>query len=389
MDKCTLYCNTTSPVESHNKETKSKESGVKPNYSTTVATKVIMEKSNYKSSLKNQRSVTALTQRPSWSSTATSKHVTSFAEGLLKEQWSLKDNYSIIQVSKDMFWLCDDKVKKSISYVPRFRRVRTVSIENDRIRCSCKMFEQIRIACRHVMAITKDITIDFVGARYIKLFQYVTLKNDGTNTLFTDVMNRYGTLCDDNRLGIRICPNNVLYNHESHRYPRQLKGSYDYENMCLLRNWTHREVMINLCNHVLPSNITGIRHFLTEEYDVPNGLSQTVQMSSQCMMLTGNDTSDKNFEKDFTKEPFYARAKPIFDEIVKQVEANSSLADNTIDNFLKILNETKSSNNSLNIPTSNEKRKSTSGYETTLVSYSAKTDKRHVAKRHKYSWEKK
>ena len=78
-----------------------------------------------------------------------------------------------------MFWLCDDKVKKSISYVPRFRRVRTVSIENDRIRCSCKMFEQIRIACRHVMVITKDITIDFVGAQYIKLFQYVTLKMTG------------------------------------------------------------------------------------------------------------------------------------------------------------------------------------------------------------------
>ena len=165
MGKCTLFCRTTSPVEAHNDETKARDSGVRPSYSTLSATKVIVTKENYKSSAKLHNSAKVLNQKPSWSATVTAPHVTSFAEGILKEQWLQRDFHSIVQVNKNMFLLCNSDDTKCNSYIPRFCRVRTVSIEHGRVRCSYRHFEQCHIACRHIMAITKKITLDFADVR--------------------------------------------------------------------------------------------------------------------------------------------------------------------------------------------------------------------------------
>ena len=52
------------------------------------------------------------------------------------------------------------------------------------------------------MVLTKDITLDYVGVRYLKLFKYVNLRNDGDNKLFMDIMKCYEYLYDDNKSGI-------------------------------------------------------------------------------------------------------------------------------------------------------------------------------------------
>ena len=102
-DKISFFCNTTSPVEAHNNQTKAKDSGVRPSYSTFMATKVLISKENYKSSEKQQETSVSLQQRPSWSSSTTAPHVTKYCEGLIQEQWLQRDYYSIVQVKKIRF----------------------------------------------------------------------------------------------------------------------------------------------------------------------------------------------------------------------------------------------------------------------------------------------
>ena len=157
---------------------------MRPSYSALTATKALSLQRKIKRHQPNNTTAQKyLNQTPSWSTTVTAPHITSFAEGFLKEQWLQRDSYCIVQVNKTKFLLCNSDNTKCNSYIPRFLRVRTVSIVDGRVRCTCRSFEQCRIACRHIMAISKQITLDFVGVRYFKLFRYVSLHNDGKNTI--------------------------------------------------------------------------------------------------------------------------------------------------------------------------------------------------------------
>ena len=269
--------------------------------------------------------------------------------------------------------------------------MRCVTTHNNRIECPCRMYEQSRIACRHIMAITKHITLDFVGVRYLKLFKYVSLRNDGSNNLFTDVMDRYKHLYNDNRNGIRISNQNLVFpDNDKDNYPKQILGNINYLDMCDIMNWKSNNVVKNINNHVLPDVYNDIRTFLENDYNVPNGLYQKVQLSSQ--NSTAEDSTDNDNISNIIesgKGTFYSRSKPIFDEIVKQVENNPNLSDEAIVKFQEILNYTKVQNN----PTITKKNGSQSIMENnidsdSIVSYHAKLDNRHQAKRHKYHWEK-
>ena len=84
------------------------------------------------------------------------------------------------------------------------------------------------------------------------------------------------------------------------------------------------------------------------------------------------------------KQTFYARMKPMFDEILKQVESNAEIADSVQEKFQEIINFTKTHNNSTNSNDMVDKNNNVNE----IVSYNDKIDSRFRAKRFKYGWEK-
>ena len=384
-NKVTFYCNTTSPVEAHNKETKAKDSGVRPSYSTLMATKVLVKKDTYKASEKRQFSCVNLNQRPSWSSTVTAPHITNFAEGILHDQWGEKDMYDIVQIDDDTFWLLRNDDSNSDGLVPLFRRVRIVTITNNRIQCSCNMYEQTRIACRHIMAVTKEITLDYVGARYLKLFKYVNLRKECEKELFHDIMQRYVSIYDDNKFGIRISTKNILYKKEDNTiFPKILKGEVSYNDMYDIMHWNNSNKVKNFKNHVLPNGDDDFHGFLSEMYDVPNGLSQSVQISSQSNENDNGNCAYKETNVYSEKQSFYFRTKPIFDEILKLVETKPTISNDIENRLQQILNFAKEQNTDCAVHEMSRNEDN----QKKVVSYNDKLDNRHKAKRHKYFWEK-
>ena len=96
-------------------------------------------------------------------------------------------------------------------------------------------------------------------------------------------MGQYKFLQNDNCLGIRINEKNLRNSfNDQTQYPKTLIGNYKYSDMCSIVEWKTNYDVKNIINHVLPSEIDDINVFLKEDFDVPKGLSQTEQISSQC-----------------------------------------------------------------------------------------------------------
>ena len=88
------------------------------------------------------------------------------------------------------------------------------------------------------------------------MFQYVSLRNDGKNQLFTDIMNRYKTIQNDNSLGIRIDENNVRFDCDDRsNYPETVACNYNHNDLCSIMEWKMNNVVKNIRNYVLSSEI--------------------------------------------------------------------------------------------------------------------------------------
>ena len=247
------------------------------------------------------------------------------------------------------------------------------------------MYEQTRIACRHIMALSKGITLDFVGVRYFKMFKYVSLRNDSKNELFQDVMKRFESIYNDNHSGIRFSKDNRLFPEDiGNTFPKGLKGNVSYEVMKDIMNWTNSQVVKNFENHVLPNGENDFKSLLHDKFDVPLGLSQQVLLSSQCCDKEDAESNILSENVNTTKQTFFSRVKPVFDEILKQVETNPDISDDVHAQFQHILNYTKENNSSQTI----EHNVAENDNSNAIVSYHGKLDNRYRAKRFKYGWEK-
>ena len=90
----------------------------------------------------------------------------------------------------------------------------------------------------------------------------------------------------------------------------------------------------------MPNGENDFQSFQQDNYDVPNGLSQTVYLSS----LYNDDEygqSNNALANDSTTKQFFCRIKPFFDDIFKQIETNPDISDEVHDQFQHILNYTK------------------------------------------------
>ena len=97
-----------------------------------------------------------------------SQKLTKKGEGLVIQQWNLRDNY-ISQRVTEKSWLVvcivDHDHSRKEGLIPRFSRVREVSIAADNrvLQCSCMYFERVGIPCRHQMHVLCSVDTKCIG----------------------------------------------------------------------------------------------------------------------------------------------------------------------------------------------------------------------------------
>ena len=98
-----------------------------------------------------------------WTSTATSKYVTTVAESILARNMSQIESYASMRVNHSTFVVKRSDERKTDSLIPKFRRVYVVRLEDKYLKCSCKYHERNGLPCAHTGHVMKKHYIGWNG----------------------------------------------------------------------------------------------------------------------------------------------------------------------------------------------------------------------------------
>jgi hypothetical protein len=161
---------TNSGHEGTNNGLKTGAAPVLPQHSLDRSASILNHNAEIKAASQGISSATSLSTNVLWSKLPTSQKLTKKGEGLVIEQWQLRNNYISQRVS-EKGWLVvgivdHDRTNKA-GLIPRFARVREVSIlDNSVLTCSCMYFERVGIPCRHQMHVLCSVDIQYIGVTH-------------------------------------------------------------------------------------------------------------------------------------------------------------------------------------------------------------------------------
>ena len=112
-----------------------------------------------------------------WSKSSTSKEIIKNMEGIIRQYWSMRNQYRVIQISQYEFWMCSLLFQK-VSTRTKFERVRKIILGNDFIMCSCSCFEQNGYPCTHIMYFLSELLPRMLLLRYRKDYYHFYGLND-------------------------------------------------------------------------------------------------------------------------------------------------------------------------------------------------------------------
>jgi hypothetical protein len=151
---------------------------VLPSYSLSKSARTLSQNGKVTARQHELDNARAVDSTKLWSNLPTSEHLTHLGEGLVVEQWKIRNNYESRQIEANLFQVRRMNHNPKNVAMPIFKRIRIVSIANDgRLRCSCCYFERIGIVCRHMMHILQSVTHeDYSGVshRDISVFWWST-----------------------------------------------------------------------------------------------------------------------------------------------------------------------------------------------------------------------
>lgn len=158
---------TNSGHEGTNNGLKTAAAPVLPQHSLDRSASIMNQNAQIKAVSHGILSATALSTNVLWSKLPTSQKLTKKGEGLVIQQWELRSNYISQRVAENE-WRVVGMVQQNrtsrVGLIPRFARVRQVSIVENRILlCSCMYFERVGIPCRHQMHVLCSVDAKYIG----------------------------------------------------------------------------------------------------------------------------------------------------------------------------------------------------------------------------------
>ena len=141
---------TTNPVEQQNAANKSGWTKTAPSMSLDTSAKKMVMKSRATQLEKSTKYCLNVDKSNLWSNSSTSKKIINNVEGLIRQYWSMRSHYRIIQISQNEFWMCS-LLFQQMGAIKKFERVRRIIVGNKLILCSCCCFEQNGYPCTHIV----------------------------------------------------------------------------------------------------------------------------------------------------------------------------------------------------------------------------------------------
>ena len=131
-----------------------------PCHSLLQTHQVITFQDEKKQVMMEKESMVEFLKKKVWSSTATSKYVTTIAESILINTMAQVESYASLKLSDVKYLVTRSVEKPSDSLLPKFRRMYVVVREDKCLKCSCKFHERNGLPCPHTGHVMKK---HFVG----------------------------------------------------------------------------------------------------------------------------------------------------------------------------------------------------------------------------------
>ncbi|KAG7353009.1 SWIM zinc finger domain protein [Nitzschia inconspicua] len=171
---CTVNLRTTSVSEAMHSSMKSGFDGVRAGMGTDVTANTMMDKTQRLLRLRDVYNANQLLKKKKWSDMPTADFLTRYCQEMAEEQWDLRFEYAVVHAKTDEWWVYFPHTSSNgLSDPPRFTRLRSVKlVEQKYLWCSCGLPSRMKYPCRHIYAVTQEVSLNMFGVRWHSNFQY-------------------------------------------------------------------------------------------------------------------------------------------------------------------------------------------------------------------------
>jgi hypothetical protein len=171
---CTMNLRVTSIAESMHSSMKSGFDGVRSAMATDVSALTMMDKAGRSARERHRHNADQVVRRQKWAKTGTANFLTNYCQAAIDNQWELAGTYTVVRASANEWWVYrPDNNNTGRAFPPRYYRLRIVRLINNRFCwCSCGLPSRVKYPCRHILAVTGEVTEQMFGLRWHAKFQY-------------------------------------------------------------------------------------------------------------------------------------------------------------------------------------------------------------------------
>ncbi|KAG7368905.1 MULE transposase domain containing protein [Nitzschia inconspicua] len=173
---CTMDLRTTSISESMHASMKSGFDGVRAGMDTTSSANAVVGKSTRRQKQQQRLNAREQERTVKWSEMPTTRHLTEYCLMKAKEEWDVANSLVVIHAKMDPgeWWVFKEHDScGGLSAPPGYTRLRRAKVVHQNfLWCSCGLPSRMKYPCRHIYAVTKQVSMNMFGVRWHSRFQH-------------------------------------------------------------------------------------------------------------------------------------------------------------------------------------------------------------------------
>ncbi|KAG7340137.1 SWIM zinc finger domain protein [Nitzschia inconspicua] len=167
---------TTSISESMHASMKSGFDGVRAGMGTALSANTAVDKSKRRLKERQQQNAREQERNVKWSEMPTAQHLTEYCLLKAKEEWDVSTNLIVVHAKIDPgeWWVFKPhNPSGGVLAPPVYTRLRRVKLVNEKfLWCSCGLPSRLKYPCRHIYAVTKQVSMTMFAVRWHSQFQH-------------------------------------------------------------------------------------------------------------------------------------------------------------------------------------------------------------------------
>ncbi|KAG7338736.1 SWIM zinc finger domain protein [Nitzschia inconspicua] len=150
--------------------------GVRAGMDTTSSANAVVGKSTRRQKQQQRLNAREQERTVKWSEMPTTRHLTEYCLMKAKEEWDVANTLVVIHAKMDPgeWWVFKEHDScGGLSAPPGYTRLRRVKVVHQNfLWCSCGLPSRMKYPCRHIYAVTKQVSMNMFGVRWHSQFQH-------------------------------------------------------------------------------------------------------------------------------------------------------------------------------------------------------------------------